>query len=62
MKKTTTTIITLLCSFLLFAFGIYRILTGTLSSTPLIVAYIFAITGFFGIVVNIVKLRKIRAT
>jgi len=54
------TIITLLASLLLFAFGTYRILTETLSSTPLIVAYIFAITGFIGVVANLVNLRKIR--
>ena len=57
MKKT---IITLLASLLLFVFGTYRILTETLSSTPLIVAYIFAITGFIGVVANLVNLRKIR--
>ena len=59
MKKT---IITLLASLLLFVFGTYRILTETLSSTPLIVAYIFAITGFIGVVANVANLRKIRTT
>ncbi len=54
MKKT---IITLLASLLLFVFGTYRIFTETFSSTPLIVAYIFAITGFIGGVANVVKLR-----
>ena len=55
MKKT---IITLFASLLLFVFGTYRILTETLSSTPLIVAYIFAITGFIGVVTNVANLRK----
>jgi uncharacterized membrane protein len=59
MKKT---IIALLASLLLFVFGTYRILTETLSSTPLIVAYIFAITGFIGVVANVVNLRKLRTT
>ena len=56
------TIITLLASLLLFVFGTYRILIETLSSTSLIVAYIFAITGFIGVVANLVNLRKMRTT
>ena len=57
MKKT---IISLLASLLLCVFGTFRVLTETLSSTPLIVAYILAITGFIGVVGNVVNLRKIR--
>ena len=57
MKKT---ILSLLASLLLFVFGTIRVLTETLSSTPLFVAYIIAITGFIGVVGNVVSLRKIR--
>ena len=57
MKKT---IISLLASLLLFVFGTIRVLTETLSSTPLFVAYILAITGFIGVVGNVVNLKKIR--
>ena len=56
------TFIAFLASLLLLVFGTYRILTETLSSTPLIVAYIFAITGFIGVVANLVSLRKMRTT
>lgn len=56
----TRTIITLLGSFLLFAFGTFRIITGSLSSTSLFVAYVFAITGFIGVIANSSKLRRIR--
>ena len=59
MKKT---IISLLASLLLFVFGTIRVLTETLSSTPLFVAYIIAITGFIGVVANVANLRKIRTT
>ncbi|PGZ99127.1 hypothetical protein COE51_09855 [Bacillus pseudomycoides] len=54
------TIITLIGSFLLFTFGTFRIMTESLSSTSLFVAYVFAITGFIGIIANGSKLRKIR--
>ncbi len=57
MKKT---ILSLLASLLLFVFGTIRVLTETLSSTPLFVAYILAITGFIGVVGNVVNLKKIR--
>ena len=57
MKKT---ILSLLASLLLFVFGTIRVLTETLSSTALFVAYIIAITGFIGVVGNVVNLRKIR--
>jgi putative hemolysin len=57
MKKT---IISLLASLLLCVIGTFRVLAETLSSTPLFVAYIFAITGFIGVVGNVVNLRKIR--
>lgn len=56
----TRTIITLLGSFLLFAFGTFRIITGSLSSTSLFVAYVFTITGFIGTTANGSKLRKMR--
>ncbi|WP_193747675.1 hypothetical protein [Neobacillus niacini] len=58
MKNKTQTIITLLCSLLIFAFGMFRIFTESLSSTPLFVAYIFAITGLIGVVTNGILLGK----
>ena len=60
MKNKTRTIITLLCSLLIFVVGMFRILTESLSSTPLFVAYIFAITGLIGVVANGVILRKLQ--
>ena len=58
MKNKTRIILTLIGSFLVFAFGMFRMLTESLSSAPMFVAYVFAITGFIGIVVNGVILRK----
>ncbi|WP_087974952.1 hypothetical protein [Oceanobacillus rekensis] len=61
MKNKTRTIITLLCSLLVFAVGMFRILTESLSSAPLFVAYVFAITGFIGVVANGILLRKLQS-
>ena len=52
MKNKTRTIITLVCSLIIFALGTFRILTESISSTPLFVAYILAITGLIGVIVN----------
>lgn len=60
MENKTRTIITLVCSLLIFAVGMFRIFTESLSSTPLFVAYIFAITGLIGVVANGVILRKLQ--
>ena len=60
MKNKTRTIITLVCSLLIFAVGMFRILTESLSSTPLFVAFIFAITGLIGVFANGVILRKLQ--
>jgi uncharacterized membrane protein len=60
MKNKSRTIITLVCSLLIFAVGMFRILTESLSSTPLFIAYIFAITGLIGVVANGVILRKLQ--
>jgi hypothetical protein len=38
----------------------FRILTEPLYSTPLFVAYIFAITGLIGVVANTVRLRRLQ--
>ncbi|RLL48423.1 hypothetical protein D8M04_03950 [Oceanobacillus piezotolerans] len=58
MKNKTRMIITLLSSGLVFAFGVFRILFESLNSTSLFVAYVFAITGFIGVVANGKLLRK----
>ncbi|MEH7346952.1 hypothetical protein V7122_24265 [Bacillus sp. JJ1532] len=58
MKNKTRLIITLICSLLVFAFGMFRILTESLSSAPMFVACFFAVTGFIGIVANGAMLRK----
>jgi uncharacterized membrane protein len=60
MNNKTRTIITLLSSFLIFAVGVFRILTESLTFTPLFVAYIFAITGLIGVLASGVKLRKLK--
>ncbi|WP_216831353.1 hypothetical protein [Alkalihalobacterium elongatum] len=52
------TIVTLVCSLLIFAVGMFRLLTETLSSTPLFIAYIFIITGLIGSVANAIHLSK----
>ena len=61
MKNKTRTIITLVCSLLIFAVGMFRILTDSLSSSPLFVAYVFTITGFIGVIANGVMLRKLQS-
>ncbi|WP_200411311.1 hypothetical protein [Virgibacillus salexigens] len=61
MKNKSQTVITLVCSLLIFTIGMFRILTESLSSTPLFVAYIFAITGLIGVISNGVTLRKIQS-
>ena len=60
MKNKIRIIITLVCSLLIFAVGMFRILTESLSSTPLFVAYILVITGLIGIVTNSVMLKKLQ--
>ncbi|SDN02194.1 hypothetical protein SAMN05518871_10374 [Psychrobacillus sp. OK028] len=60
MKNKTRTIITLVGSFILFALGTFRILTESLSSTPLFVAYIFTITGLIGVIANSLILKKVK--
>lgn len=61
MNQRTRIIITLISSFLVCISGTYRLLTETLSGTPLVVAYIFAITGFIGVVANGIELRKVKS-
>ncbi|RWZ54487.1 hypothetical protein EQV77_14540 [Halobacillus fulvus] len=56
------TAIALIGSFLVFAVGMFRIFTESLSSTPLFVAYLFLISGFIGVVANGIKLRKQKNT
>ena len=58
MKNKARIIITLVCSLIIFVFGTFRILTEYLSSTPLIVAYIFAIAGLIGVIANGLILKK----
>ena len=60
MKNTTRTIIVLVCSFFIFAVGIFRIFTESLSSTPLFVTYMFTITGLVGVVTNSIILMKLK--
>ena len=49
MKNKTRIIITLVCSLLIFAVGMFRILTNHFLKKPLFVAYIFGITGLIEI-------------
>lgn len=60
LNNKTRSIISLVCSLLIFAVGMFRILTESLTSTSLFVAYIFAITGLIGIVANGIVLRKLQ--
>lgn len=60
MNKTRS-IITLVSSFFIFAVGVFRVLTESLSITPLFVAYIFVITGLIGVIASGVKLKKIES-
>ncbi|MDV2582577.1 hypothetical protein [Alkalibacillus haloalkaliphilus] len=60
MNNKTRTIITLVCSLLIFSVGMFRIITESLASTPLFIAYIFAVTGLIGAVANGIVLRKLQ--
>ncbi|WP_283152151.1 hypothetical protein [Guptibacillus hwajinpoensis] len=55
---TNRIVVALIGSFLIFAVGLFRLFTETLSSTPLFVTYVFIITGSIGVVVNGVRLGK----
>jgi len=59
MKSKIRTIIGLISSLLLVTISIYRILTESLSSTSLFVAYLFAVTGLIGLIVYIAMIRKL---
>ncbi|UCZ55082.1 hypothetical protein LGQ02_10295 [Bacillus shivajii] len=59
MNKTRT-LITLVASLLIFTVGMFRILTDSLSSTPLFVAYLLAFTGLIGVIANSIMLRKLK--
>ncbi|RDW17234.1 hypothetical protein [Oceanobacillus chungangensis] len=62
MTNKSRTIITLVCSLLIFTVGMFRILTESLSSTPLFVAYILAITGFIGVIANgVILIKKLQS-
>ncbi|SES61893.1 hypothetical protein SAMN05216389_10157 [Oceanobacillus limi] len=56
------TVVALIGSFLIFAAGLLRLYTESLSSTPLFVAYLFVITGLIGVVANGLKLGKSKNT
>lgn len=60
MNNKTRSVISLVCSILIFAVGMSRIITETLASMSLFVAYIFVITGFVGAVANSILLRKLQ--
>ena len=52
------TVVALIGSFLIFAVGLFRLFTESLSSTPMFVAYVFIIAGLIGVVANGLKLAK----
>ncbi|GIN86375.1 hypothetical protein J6TS2_27610 [Heyndrickxia sporothermodurans] len=58
MRNRARLLIVLLCSLCIFGVGTYRIFTENLTSVPLVVAYIFAITGFIGFLANTTLLIK----
>lgn len=51
-------LITLISSLVLCAFGVFRLLTETLSSGALFTSILFAVCGFIGAIGNIVALRR----
>ncbi|CAM4237986.1 hypothetical protein BAMA_05730 [Bacillus manliponensis] len=62
MNIKTKFIIALIGSFSLCSLGTYRIVTDMLPEMSLIVAYIFAITGFIGVIANGIALKKVQST
>ncbi|MGG1686853.1 hypothetical protein [Pseudalkalibacillus sp. NRS-1564] len=52
------TFVALIGSFLVLAVGLFRLMTESLSTTPLFIAYVFIITGLIGVVANGIRLRK----
>ncbi|WP_042148075.1 hypothetical protein [Paucisalibacillus sp. EB02] len=62
MENKARIVITLICSVLIFAAGLLRILSESSSSpTSMVVAYVFLITGLIGVVANSIVLRKVLA-
>ncbi|WP_226659176.1 hypothetical protein [Pseudalkalibacillus hwajinpoensis] len=55
---TNRIVVALIGSFLMFAVGLFRLLTETLSLTPLFIASVFIITGVIGVVANGLGLGK----
>ncbi|MDO6654775.1 hypothetical protein [Anaerobacillus sp. 1_MG-2023] len=55
-------VVALIGSFLIFAVGLFRLFTETLSSTPLFIAYLFIITGAIGVIANGLKLGETHKT
>ncbi|MDT8860290.1 hypothetical protein N0O92_08590 [Alkalihalobacillus sp. MEB130] len=60
MDNKTRTMMALIGSFLLLFVGMFRILTESMTFTSLFVAYVFSITGLFGVVINGVVLRRLQ--
>jgi hypothetical protein len=58
MQNKKRKIISLVCSFLIFAVGTFRIITESLSSTPLLVAYTLAIGGLIGVIGSVNELLR----
>ncbi|GHI01638.1 hypothetical protein [Neobacillus kokaensis] len=61
MKNKNRLILTLVCSFLIFTVSTFRILTKSLSSTPLLAAYTLAIGGLVGVIANGVLLKRLQS-
>ncbi|WLR59072.1 hypothetical protein [Guptibacillus hwajinpoensis] len=51
-------VVALIGSFLVLAVGLFRLMTESLSTTPLFIAYVFIITGLIGVVANGIRLGK----
>jgi hypothetical protein len=58
MQNKKRKIISLVCSFLIFDVGTFRILTESLSSTPLLAAYTLAIGGLIGVIGSVNELLR----
>ncbi|WP_096271974.1 hypothetical protein [Paucisalibacillus globulus] len=58
MENKTRTVITLVCSGLIFGAGLFRVLTESISSTSLFIPYVLLVTGLIGVIENGVVLSK----
>ncbi|RKL65876.1 hypothetical protein CR203_18680 [Salipaludibacillus neizhouensis] len=60
MNKKTKGLIGLIGSLIVCLFGVYRLITETPSTVSLlIIPIVFAVTGFIGVIGNLITLKKL---